>query len=809
MADELNTPTHRWYQRRYNIALSPNEVSPKWILAAGIAKIDAWIASISGASAYAVNGFDPALVFDFVGNYFRKGSEDSTLAAATTYTGASNGTMTDSDGLIKWKPHNLLKYSEDFSNAAWVKNNTTVTTDATTAPDGTTTADMLTDNATLSEHRVYNTALLPAGKFFGRGVFAKAGTASFVSLGTGTVTTDYVVVDLSDGSIAASNNASSSVTSVGDGWYFISTPSLSVGAQYLVVNMGTTATQATPQQTYSGSGDTVYIWGAHMYRSDLGGMVNNPATGNSYVPTTSAAVYLPRTGNHVYNGTAWVNEGLLLESEARTNLVTYSEDFTGTRWSKTGLTAAAASETGPDGNASMSTITVSATTSAHEMLQGARTVSANTIISGSFVVRAGTVRYVSVRLYSFNGIWSVAVFDLTTGTLTQESNGTTSGTILNSGIENLSNGLYRLSLTATNSFNKSYLIAQVHNTGTPTLNTYGGDTWLGAGETIELGLMQHEVGSTPSSYIPTTAGATVTRAAETLTVAAADMPWPTWGDPIGPELVTNGDFANGLTDYIDSSVGTGSVSVSGGVLTLLGDSNSDRGIVYQGITATAGDLVAITVDIAAVTSGSLGIGLDSNTVFGSVSWDTVGVSTVGSVTKIIRTPYSNPYVVLFTSDGSADIDVNNISVKEINPLSVSIQMDGRMTYADDDSSLSFAYWYKDSANSITQGMATVGARTGELSFNQEANNVLDFVRSSATAYAPDINVPFNIASRHGSTFLNGALEGTALTADLTPVALPDLSATDFKIGSTFMGNLGKARVWAVDLTDTGIAEASE
>jgi len=46
MADELNTPTHRWYQRRYNIALSPNEVSPKWILAAGIAKIDAWIASL-------------------------------------------------------------------------------------------------------------------------------------------------------------------------------------------------------------------------------------------------------------------------------------------------------------------------------------------------------------------------------------------------------------------------------------------------------------------------------------------------------------------------------------------------------------------------------------------------------------------------------------------------------------------------------------------------------------------------------------------------------------------------------------------
>jgi hypothetical protein len=213
------------------------------------------------------------------------------------------------------------------------------------------------------------------------------------------------------------------------------------------------------------------------------------------------------------DGTA---KGLLIE-EARTNLVTYSEDFTDASWTKTGLTAASASEIGPDGQASMSTITVSATTSAHEMLQGARSVSANTIISGSFVVRAGTVRYVSVRLYSFNGIWSVAVFDLTTGTLTQESNGTTSGTILNSGIESLPNGLYRLSLTATNSYTKSYLIAQVHNTGTPTLNTYGGDTWLGAGETIELGFMQHEVGSFPTSYIPTT-GSTATRAADVASI---------------------------------------------------------------------------------------------------------------------------------------------------------------------------------------------------------------------------------------------------------------------------------------------------
>ena len=52
-------------------------------------------------------------------------------------------------------------------------------------------------------------------------------------------------------------------------------------------------------------------------------MVNNSAqsTGfETYVPTTSSAVYAPRVGHHVYNGSAWVNEGILHESEARTNL---------------------------------------------------------------------------------------------------------------------------------------------------------------------------------------------------------------------------------------------------------------------------------------------------------------------------------------------------------------------------------------------------------------------------------------------------------------------------------------------------------
>ena len=86
---------------------------------------------------------------------------------------------------------------------------------------------------------------------------------------------------------------------------------------------------------FAGDGTSgIFVWGAHLYRSDLGGMVNNPAqsTGfETYVPTASSAVYLPRVGHHIYNGNAWVNEGVLHESEARTNLLTLKTSLIGVK----------------------------------------------------------------------------------------------------------------------------------------------------------------------------------------------------------------------------------------------------------------------------------------------------------------------------------------------------------------------------------------------------------------------------------------------------------------------------------------------
>ena len=117
-------------------------------------------------------------------------------------------------------------------------------------------------------------------------------------------------------------------------------------------------------------------------------------------------------------------------------------------------------------------------------------------------------------------------------------------------------------------------------------------------------------------------------------------------------------------------------------------------------------------------------------------------------------------------------------------------------------------WTKDGSNRINIVAAdTLSSRTGDVEFLQEADGVVTLLRQS-DAYSPGINVPFNIASRHGSTFVNGATDGTAVTADTTITAIPDLSETEFGLGHFFMGTISELRVWPVDITDIGIAAAS-
>lgn len=119
-----------------------------------------------------------------------------------------------------------------------------------------------------------------------------------------------------------------------------------------------------------------------------------------------------------------------------------------------------------------------------------------------------------------------------------------------------------------------------------------------------------------------------------------------------------------------------------------------------------------------------------------------------------------------------------------------------MTYADTNqfAEVYFWRWLADANNQIYANLRTSqSVDGGRLNFWQVVSGVGDSATSS-DIYTPGINVPFNIASRNTSSDINGAVDGTALTANTTPTALPDLSAADFEIAYTGVVNIKSLRI---------------
>lgn len=187
-----------------------------------------------------------------------------------SFSRASLATVTDSDGKIKWAPHNLLTHSESFDAASWTKEpDVVVTPNDALAPNGTMTADKVTFG-------VANRQLLRQLTISGRhtyGVYIK-GTAGE------TITFD-------NGGVAPI--AGGAVTLTG-GWDYCTFTSNATNDYFDI-------------STYGGAtARTIWVWGAHLYRSDLGGMQNNPSAFPTYNPT-SVKNLLGNTEN--FAGSSW------------------------------------------------------------------------------------------------------------------------------------------------------------------------------------------------------------------------------------------------------------------------------------------------------------------------------------------------------------------------------------------------------------------------------------------------------------------------------------------------------------------------
>jgi hypothetical protein len=183
--------------------------------------------------------------------------------------------------LIEEQRKNLALQSADFSTTWSSANQVSITSNTIVAPDGTLTGDKLIADATSNVHFVVqNTGSISAPWTFS--CYAKAGEYSRV--GFSYSNTGYVFFNLTTGvqeGTVGGGITSTSITSVGNGWYRISFTSTSTasGGNIGIYLFNTTYTSGIP--TFTGNGFSgAYIWGAQLEAGSFS---------TSYIATTSAS----------------------------------------------------------------------------------------------------------------------------------------------------------------------------------------------------------------------------------------------------------------------------------------------------------------------------------------------------------------------------------------------------------------------------------------------------------------------------------------------------------------------------------------
>ena len=408
--------------------------------------------------------------------------DNNFYADELTFARASTGTIVNSDGLIEQVPYNLATYSEQFDNAGWSKTRSSISVNAIIAPNGTLTADKLIANTDNNSHFIEQTITTPSSVDVTFSVYAKAAGYGFLQVNN-QADNSIANFDLSSGVLGTISGYTATIEDVGNGWYRCSaTRSFNFAPsrhRFAIISSSTSARL----ESFTGNGTSgVYIYGAQL---------NSGSTAKTYYPTTTR-LNIPRV-DYLNNA----NGSLLLEPQ-RTNLVTYSEDFSNAAWIKSGASVASGF-TSPDGTTNAFKLVEDTSTGRHETQAPS---SSSGDLAFSFFAKKGENSFIQIT--NSQDANAYANFDLNLGVI--GSSDIYTPTIINYG-----NGWYRCIATVNASSAINYArIGLITSSTSARVESYTGDGTSG----VYIYGAQVEAGSYSTSYIPTS-GTTVSRLADT------------------------------------------------------------------------------------------------------------------------------------------------------------------------------------------------------------------------------------------------------------------------------------------------------
>ena len=199
--------------------------------------------------------------------------------------------------LVEVARTNLLLRSAEFDNSSWDKTTypVTVTADQIAAPDGTTSGDLIAATTANSRHLALQLVSGATAVPYTMSIFVKQGTQRYIIFGEqGDTPWRLLTFDFNTSTITGTTNlTSSSVTSVGNGWYRLTattTPTNMITYQPFV-GFSNSATNSSPPAYVASASDTFYAWGAQLevgaFATSYIGTVAASATRSSDLPTVT------------------------------------------------------------------------------------------------------------------------------------------------------------------------------------------------------------------------------------------------------------------------------------------------------------------------------------------------------------------------------------------------------------------------------------------------------------------------------------------------------------------------------------------